>query len=780
MPTFQVSPAVQIREIDLTGGIPGISTTEGALCGVFRWGPVRKRVLINSEDYQVKRFGKPTNFNAETWFCGASFLAYANKLYISRAANTNGVWVASNGTSFSTSPTFTCTTESGNATLITTNTAPLIVGMKLVAGSNVVLGTTVSSITNSTAFVVSQNSAVTGNGSSSLQFVANTVAFTAIVNTASVSNLANQIVLNEDDYYRKDPLDGDNVTAGRSFDTNVTYVAKYPGALGNSLRISVCDTYAGFTGSINLAAYGNTYTLNLATSSNTATFTVISTDANSTAQTVVANAYTNFAGNMNLTDYLEFGNSSIGYQSLKVTSISTMTVTSNSTATLGTMTVSFDDELKLIANQSLTTAITRYWEFYDLFDNAPAQSDYVRSFGNTSANDELHIVVVDNKGLFTGIPGEILEVYKNLSRASDSKNLDGGTNFYKDILNQQSQYVYWAHDRSTAVSNVATSVTSATNTSIFSGTFEYGQDGSDEATIALGNLTAAWDLYKSAEEVDVSLLLAGKARGGTAGGQIANYLIDNIAEIRKDCVVFISPDKNDVVNNFGDEADDCVIFRNTLRSTSYAFLDNNYKYMYDKYNDVFRWVPLNGDIAGLAVRTDVSNDPWWSFAGFNRGQIKNVVRLAWNAQKADRDILYKNNINPVVTFPGDGTVLFGDKTLLARTSAFDRINVRRLFIVLEKAISTYAKYLLFEFNDDFTRATFRNAVVPYLRDVKGRRGIYDFTVVCDATNNTAEVIDRNEFIGDIYIKPARSINYITLNFVAVRTGVDFQEVINKF
>lgn len=780
MPTFQVSPAVQVREIDLTGGIPGISTTEGALCGVFRWGPVRKRVLVDSENYQVKRFGKPTNFNAETWFTGASFLAYANKLYISRAANTNGVWIASNGTSFSTSPVLTCTTESGNATLITTNTAPLIVGMKLVAGSNVVLGTTVSSITNSTAFVVSQNSAVTGNGSSSLQFVANTVAFTAIVNTASVANLGNQIVLNEDDYYRKDPLDGDNVTAGRAFDTDVKFVAKYPGSLGNSLRISVCDTYDGFTSSINLAAYGNTYTLTLSTDSNTATFTVVSTDANTTAQTVVANAYTNFAGPLNLTDYLEFGNSSIGYQSLKVTDISSMTVVSNSTATSGTMTVSFEDDLRLIANQSITTSIVRYWEFYDLFDRAPTQSDYVKSFGNTSANDELHMVVVDNKGLFTGTPGEVLEVYNNLSRASDSKNLDGGTNYYKDILNQQSQYVYWAHDRTTAVSNVATSVTSATNTEIFTAEFNYGQDGSDEATISLGNLTTAWDLYSSAEEVDVSLLLAGKARGGTAGGQLANYLIDNIAEVRKDCVVFISPDKNDVVNNFGDEANDCVIFRNTLRSTSYAFLDGNYKYMYDKYNDVFRWVPLNGDIAGLAVRTDVSNDPWWSFAGFNRGQIKNVVRLAWNPRKADRDILYKSNINPVVTFPGDGTVLFGDKTLLAKTSAFDRINVRRLFIVLEKAISTYAKYLLFDFNDDFTRATFRNTVVPYLRDVKGRRGIYDFVVICDKTNNTPEVIDRNEFIGDIYIKPARSINYITLNFVAVRTGVEFSEVIGKF
>ena len=780
MPTFQVSPAVQVREIDLTGGVPGISTTEGALCGVFRWGPINKRVLIDSEKYLVQRFGKPTNFNAETWFTGANFLAYANKLYISRAANTEGVWVAANGTTFSTSPTLTCTTEAGNATLITTNTASLIVGMKLIAGSNVALGTTVASITNGTAFTVSTNNAVSGNGSSSLQFVANTVAFTAVVNTATVANLANQIVLNEDDYYRKDPLDGDNITSGRAFDSNVLYVAKYPGSLGNSLRVSVCDSYSGFTSSVNLAAYGNTYILRLNENSNTATFTVISTASNTTAQTVVANAYSNFIGSVSVTDFLEFGNSSIGYQSIKVTSISTMNVTSNSTATVGAMTIGLEDELRLVANQSITTSITRYWEFYDLFDQAPTQSDWMRAFGNTSANDELHIVVVDDDGLFTGTPGEALEVYKNLSRARDSKNNDNGTNFYKDIINQQSQFIYWAHDRSTAVSNTGNYLTSSSNNKIFTASFEYGQDGSDEATISVTNLLRTWDLYSSAEEVDVSLLIAGKARGGTAGGQVANYLIDNIAEIRKDCVVFISPDKNDVVNNFGDEADDLVTFRNTLRSTSYAFLDGNYKYMYDRYNDVFRWVPLCGDIAGLAVRTDVTNDPWWSFAGFNRGQIKNIARLAWIPRKADRDILYKSNINPVVTFPGEGTILFGDKTLLTKPSAFDRINVRRLFIVLEKAIAIAAKYFLFEFNDDFTRAQFRNLVVPYLRDVKGRRGIYDFIVVCDKTNNTPEVIDRNEFIGDIYIKPARSINYITLNFVAVRTGVAFQEVIGKF
>jgi phage tail sheath protein FI len=277
------------------------------------------------------------------------------------------------------------------------------------------------------------------------------------------------------------------------------------------------------------------------------------------------------------------------------------------------------------------------------------------------------------------------------------------------------------------------------------------------------------------------LILQGKSRGASNTAQLANYLIDNIAESRKDCVVFISPDKDDVVNNVGKtEVTDVVGFRNALTSTSYAVMDSGYKYQYDKYNDVYRYIPLNGDIAGLAVRTDNVRDPWYSPAGFNRGQIKNIIKLAYNPAKADRDILYKSDVNPVCIFPGQGTVLFGDKTVLGKPSAFDRINVRRLFIVLEKAIATAAKFTLFEFNDDFTRAQFRNLVEPFLRDVQGRRGIYDFKVVCDETNNTGDVIDRNEFIGDIYVKPARSINFIQLNFVAVRTGVEFSEVVGNF
>jgi phage tail sheath protein FI len=301
--------------------------------------------------------------------------------------------------------------------------------------------------------------------------------------------------------------------------------------------------------------------------------------------------------------------------------------------------------------------------------------------------------------------------------------------------------------------------------------------GTDDYAATVGELDLAYDLFADTETVDINLIMAGTCPAGTDGVTHATNLID-LAEARKDVVAFISPRRADVVGIASSitQTSNVKGFFDQLSSSSYAVFDSGYKYMYDKYNDVYRHVPLNGDIAGLAANTDNVADPWFSPAGFNRGQIRGVVKLAYNPNKSQRDILYPARINPVVTFPGQGTVLFGDKTALSRPSAFDRINVRRLFIVLEKAISTASKFQLFEFNDEFTRAQFRNLVEPFLRDVQGRRGITDFSVVADETNNTGEVIDRNEFVADIYIKPARSINFITLNFIATRTGVAFSEI----
>jgi phage tail sheath protein FI len=686
---FQVSPGVNVSEIDLTTIVPAVSTSIGGIAGTFRWGPIGERILIDSEIALAQRFGKPTNHNAETWFTAASFLSYTNALYVSRAANTTG------------------------------------------------------------------NSTIS--------------AFNAVANVGSVANIAAQVVKNETDFTNKDG----------TFDTDVIFLARFPGAMGNSLRVSVCDTANAFQNTYALydastPTLDNQTAMTLNVGSNSATFTFHSTSNTDVGDTLTQ--ATEIYDSIAVNDLLLVGNSLIGTQYMKVTAKGTLPVTGTANATGGwtIFTVNFEDTLKL--HSSVTSnAINRTWEFYNLVDTAPGTSDYVAAFGNSAAKDEMHIVVVDEGGLFSGVPGTVLEVYKNVSRATDAKTSDGATNHYKAVINDVSPYIWSVNDRSNAVSATALNIVSSTNNSALNLRFVEGTDGYTEVDLPNSILLSAYDLFQSAEDIDISFILAGKSLN-TAH---VNYLIDNIAENRKDCVVFASPQKGNVVNN-PDAAQSVVTFRNTLRSTSYAVLDSGYKYMYDKYNDVYRWIPLNGDTAGLCARTDLTNDPWWSPAGYNRGQIKNIVRLAYNPRKADRDLLYKNGVNPVVTFPGQGTVLYGDKTLLAKPSAFDRINVRRLFIVLEKAISTAAKYTLFEFNDAFTRSQFKNLVNPYLRDIQGRRGITDFLVVCDESNNTGEVIDRNEFIGDIYIKPARSINFIQLNFVAVRTGVQFAEVVGQF
>lgn len=418
------------------------------------------------------------------------------------------------------------------------------------------------------------------------------------------------------------------------------------------------------------------------------------------------------------------------------------------------------------------------WAYASQFTATPNTSTYVASKGNSNANDELHIVVVDEDGLFSGTAGTVLEKYPFVSKASDAKDDSGNSNYYKNVIAAQSQYVHWLAHPATANLSSGTAWGSTANSSAFKTTtanITFSLSGGTDGNVGTSQITTGWDLFKNAESVDISLCVT-----GTGNSTIATYVISNIVETRKDCIAFVSPTKASVVNNPGSEAAAAVTFRNSLTSSSYAVIDSGYKYQYDKYADLYRWIPLNGDIAGLCVRTDTERDPWFSPGGLNRGVIKNVVKLAWNPTKTERDTLYVAGINPVVSFPGEGTVLFGDKTMLSKPSAFDRINVRRLFIVLEKAISRAARFSLFEFNDQFTRAQFVAIVEPFLRDVQGRRGITDFKVVCDDTNNTSQVIDSNQFVGDIYIKPARSINFIQLNFVAVRSGVSFNEVVGSF
>ena len=532
------------------------------------------------------------------------------------------------------------------------------------------------------------------------------------------------------------------------------FAAREAGTLGNSLRISMCT---------NSTAFGpHSMSGNLVADASAAVGdTSITVDDGSLMQ---------------VGDILEFGDaanvpSTDGAPSghyYKITAISTHVLTiarfnpNTGVTETGGLRHAIVDDAKIL----------RHWEYFFNFSNAPSTTDDVSAAGGSL--DELHIVVSDEDGVITGTAGTILETFESVSQAFDAKTAEGSSNYYPQVIYQQSEFIYWTDHLATlsdGVTKVGTTFDNTvgdafvvSNTSLASGTDDY--------TATAGEIDAAYQLFADASLVDLSLLMGGKSTAAKATS------VMDIATARKDCVAFISPERADVVGvaNAITQTKNVKDFFNALPSTSYAVFDSGYKYMYDRYSDVYRFVPLNGDIAGLCARTDSVADAWFSPGGFNRGQIRGAVKLAFNPNQTQRDDLYKARVNPVVAFPGQGTVLFGDKTAQTKPSAFDRINVRRLFIVLEKAISTAAKFQLFEFNDEFTRAQFRNLVEPFIRDVQGRRGITDFLVVCDNTNNTGEVIDRNEFRADIFIKPARSINFIQLNFIATRSGVAFSEV----
>ena len=540
-----------------------------------------------------------------------------------------------------------------------------------------------------------------------------------------------------------------------------TWAAREAGTLGNSLKVSLCPNSTAFgphsmSGNLvndGAAAIGDTQ---------------ISVDDGSLMQ---------------VGDILEFGDASNvpstdGAPSgffYKVTAISTnlLTIARFNTATGKTETGGLRHAI--VDNAK----VLRHWEYYFQFSGPPTTTDDVSAAGGS--NDEMHIAVIDEDGSITGTAGEILETFEGVSQAHDAKSSTGASNYYADVIYRESKYIYWIDHISTlsdglgktgqTFDNTVGDAFVVSNTSLSGGTDDYAATNAEIAT--------AYEKFNDTENVDISLLLCGPSQtGADATGDTKATAVMDIATARKDCVAFISPARADVVNvaNAVTQTQNVVAFADGLPSSSYAVIDSGYKYMYDKYNDIFRFVPLNGDIAGLCARTDNIADPFFSPAGFNRGQIRGAVKLAFNPNQTQRDELYKARVNPVVAFPGQGTVLFGDKTAQSKPSAFDRINVRRLFITLEKAISTAAKFQLFEFNDEFTRAQFRNLVEPFLRDVQGRRGISDFSLVCDDTNNTGDVIDRNEFRADIFVKPARSINFIQLNFIATRTGVAFSEV----
>lgn len=776
---FQVSPGINVSEIDLTTTIPSLATTVGAFGGVFRWGPVGKFILVDSENTLVARYGKPTSDNFETFFTAANFLSYGNALYVSRAAVTTG---------FSNTVPVANVNLQGNSTVILTGNNHGVAAGQAVFGAGIPTGTFVTSVTaNSTALEVVLTANATSSTDAQLNFFANTLALNAVANSGVVE-LADCIVKNADDFEDKG--------ASNATFASTQFVARYPGDLGNSLKVSMCDSVSQYSRSIdmfsNTSVGGAAATFKLGQLSNAA----ISINVNSTNANVVLTWVEPGVGGGNLTyaeaktaantilqslsvgDYIELGNTVTGTQTLKIKSLPA--VSSDDAASLAFFPITFEDTWNRASNFSSNT-IARKWEHFNTVPTAPGTSRFLSDRGLTTV-DQVSVVIVDEDGQISGIPGTVLEVYENLSRATDAIGEDGTTAFYKTIINDNSRWVFATNDRAEAPTATAAALANSTTSLTLTESFVGGRDGVTESSTTVAALASAYDLFADATTVDVSLIMAGKAVGASNGAQLANYLIDNIADVRKDCVVFVSPQKEDVVGSGveGSQAANIVTFRQSLRNSSYAFIDSGYKYQYDRYNDVYRYIPLNGDIAGLTARSDDLRDPWFSPAGYSRGQIKNLVKLAYSPSKTDRDLLYKNDINPVITQPGQGTVLFGDKTALGRSSAFDRINVRRLFIVLEKTIATAANQMLFEFNDEFTRSQFLNLIEPFLRDVQGRRGITDFRVVCDETNNTAEVVDTNRFVGDIYIKPAKSINFIQLNFVAVRSGVEFNEVVGQF
>ena len=577
----------------------------------------------------------------------------------------------------------------------------------------------------------------------------------AILNAGANSG----ILIRDDDHYEASFADGQG--------SHGEWAARTAGTWGNSIGVQICAT-------------ATTYEQELGSS-----YLTVGEDA--VGATTVKVDDVDASGNaFNVGDLISFFSDS-GHDT-PVDDFNEYEVTAIDTSD-NDLTIRLKDDPNGAGLQSIipdNSYIKRRWKFYDLFDGAPGTSQWATDNARGSG-DEMHIVVYDTTGDITGSVATaaggrtagVIEIFGNVSKSSVAKTAQGSSNYYADVIFRESKYIYWT-DHISAGSNWGTDTTT-TYTSVIPVTIDSLTGGTDDYAVTAGEMELAYDKFADTESLDINLVMGGSSSITTdsaAGEDTYVTMITQLVEGRKDCVGFVSPYRSASVGVAlsSTATENVKVAFDLCPSSSYMVFDSGYKYMYDKYNDVYRYVPLNGDTAGLCAYTDNVADTWFSPAGYNRGNVRGAIKLSYNPTKAERDILYRARVNPVVNFPGQGVVLFGDKTALSKPSAFDRINVRRLFLVLEKAIATASKFQLFEFNDEFTRAQFRNLVEPFLRDVQGRRGISDFSVKCDATNNTGEVIDRNEFVADIFVKPARSINFITLSFIATRTGVAFSEV----
>ena len=696
---FQVSPGVNVSEVDLTTTTPAAAVSVGALVGQFAKGPVGKIVTVSSETELAQVFGKPTDQNYRSFYTAANFLAYAGNLQVSRVAG-SGTLSAVAGVSTTTSgtpTTETLTAVAGTEEPDTGNGSTAVFTIdRLTTGSEVEVYTG-SDTSDSSALVDSSTYSVvdnTGSGNATLTFTSGNEpasAFTIKILDKKVFTL--------------------------------------------SSTVSATDTV-----SISALSIGSDFTVN----GQDITFT--SAPSSDVTVTITPQPSTSFAYSPELvgtSDDVSFGSGQAGG-------------------------AEFVARTPGPHGNSLKVYMVDAGTFTDL------SSTLQNEFSGSPSTGELHIVVCSSE---SGTD-KVVEKFSFLSKASDGKLEDGTNIYYVDYVNEYSDYIFVVNHTSEGT-NWGTPAEGTTFASLSSSVYVPFSGGSEGSVPTAGQAISAYSVFEDAETTDVALIMSGEWGDVTDGNTVQAHIIDTVAAGRRDAVALISARYADCAS--ADAAGSVIsYFTSTMTSNSnYAFVDSNYKYQYDKYNDKYRWVPLNGDIAGLMARTDSERDPWFSPAGFNRGVIKNVVKTAWTQTKANRDDLYRKALNPVVTFPGQGTVLYGDKTFVTKPSAFDRINVRRLFIVLEKTIATASKFTLFEMNDEFTRSQFVSLVEPFLREVKGRRGIFDFLVVCDSTNNTAQVVDSNEFVGDIFIKPARSINFIQLNFVATRTGTDFEEIVGS-
>jgi phage tail sheath protein FI len=787
---FQLSPGINITEIDLTTIVPAVGTTVGAIAGPFQWGPANKPMLLDSELTLHNTFGGPDNTTANVWFTAANFLAYASALQAVRVIKATGTGAHKNATA------------DGSGLLIANEDAYLnnyangqaTVGM-FAAKYAGILGNSLS------VSIADQDSFATWIYRKDFDGAPNTSA--DVTNGGGANDEFHLVVIDSNGAWTGTPGDvlerfaflSKSATAMTENGSTMYYpevinrTSKYVWWMGHPLI-----TDLGITGSVNwggdnTVTYQTTST-KLTLTSVTGVFTPGETVQDTAALTIVPPGSGATAGTITFsTGAIATIPVTVGGTAYVVAP--NVVITGNGTGAVAHATISGG----VVTGVTIDTPGTGYTAATATFvvpGSGATASVTVGSHGNITA-----VAPVANGTGYTTPPivtitgpGSGATVTAVLGTGGTSTQVvsytvtAGGTgyltktakvvSFATSVLTiQPTSGSFVGSEHLVGLTSHAIGVVSTIEGGALAFALTGGVDGN--TVIQDGEIIIGYDNFKSSEDIDISLIL-----NCDYDSTVAIDLINDIAEFRKDCVVFISPPKSAVVDNAGNEATDVIAFRNMLPSSSYAVMDSGWKYQYDKYNDLYRWVPLNGDVAGLCVRTDVERDPWWSPAGYNRGFIQNTVKLAWSPRLAFRDELYQNSVNSVITEKGQGTLLFGDKTLLSKPSAFDRINVRRLFIVLEKAIALASKFTLFEFNDQFTRAQFVNMVEPYLRDVKGRRGLYDFRVVCDETNNTPEVIDSNRFIGDIYLKPVRSINFIQLNFIAVRTGVAFTEVVGRF